>query len=328
MRAFVTGASGQIGLPLVRELVGQGHTVRALVRSAEKEEAVRSAGAEIIAGSMADRAALERGISGVDAVIHLAGGARGAGRETADVINRQATELLADVLRAQRAGPVGPKPNVVFASSATVYGDRSGLWVPEDFPTNAQTAYGKSKLAAEQALTAAGVPLVIARIAAVYGRGIRFTGDDRLKAGRGWLPGEGKNLIPLVHVDDCVAALIRIAERGFSTGGSEASSAVVHIAGKSTPLLREFYAEVHKQGGGTPMRFWSTWVPSVFQFRAAKENERLATLFGRKPRFTEDNLRIYTSSLRLRTDALEKQLGFTWKYADHKDGVAASVSPN
>ena len=326
MRAFVTGASGQIGLPLVRELVGRGHTVRALVRSAEKEEAVRSAGAEIIAGSMADRAALERGVNGVDVVFHLAGGARGSGRETADVINRQATELLADVLRSQPAG--SKKPNVVFASSATVYGDRSGLWVPEDFPSNAQTEYGKAKLAAEKALAAAGVPLVIARIAAVYGRGTRFTADDRLKAGRGWLPGEGKNLVPLVHIDDCVAALILIAERGFGTEGSERAPSVVHIAGKSTPLLREFYAEVHRQSGGKPMRFWSTWVPSVFQFRAAKENERLATLFGWKPRFTQDNLRIYTSSLRLRTDALEKQLGFTWKYADHKEGIAASVSPD
>lgn len=312
MRVFVTGASGQVGLPLVRELVGRGHSVVALVRTPAKEEAVRSAGAEVIAGSMADRAALERGVAGADVVMHLAGGARGAGRETADVINRQASELLADVIRS-----ANPKPSkVVFASSATIYGDRSGLWVPEDFPANPQTNYGRSKVAAEEALKGAGVPLVIARIAAVYGPGIRFTADDRMKAGRAWLPGEGKNLVPLVHVDDCVAALVLVAEK--------AEPGVVHVAGKSTPLLREFYAAVHKASGGKPMRFWSTWVPSVFQFRAAKENERIQTLLGTKPRFTEDNLRIYTASLRLRTDTLEKQLGFEWKYPDHKDGVAAT----
>ncbi len=316
MLAFVTGASGQIGLPLVRELAGRGWAVRALVRSAEKEEAVRSAGAEIIAGSMSDRAALERGIAGADVVFHLAGGMRGKGRETADVINRQATELLADVLRT-----AGRRTRVVYASSAAIYGDRSGLWVPEDFPSNPQTEYGKSKVAAEAALAALGVPLVVARIAAVYGRGIRFTADDRMKAGRAWLPGEGKNLVPLVHIDDCVAALVLIAEKAeFKAGGT-----VVHIAGKSTPLLREFYKAVFERAGGKPMRFWSTWIPSVFQFRAAKDNERLATIFGWKPRFTSDNLKIYTSSLRLRTDALEKQLGFVWKYPDHKDGVAASV---
>lgn len=312
MRVFVTGASGQVGLPLVRELVGRGHSVAALVRTPAKEEAVRSAGAEVIAGSMADRAALERGVAGCDVVMHLAGGARGAGRETADVINRQASELLADVIRSSN-----PKPSkIVFASSATIYGDRSGLWVPEDFPSNPQTNYGRSKVAAEDALKAAGVPLVICRIAAVYGPGIRFTADDRMKAGRAWLPGEGKNLVPLVHLDDCVAALVLVAEK--------AEAGVVHVAGKSTPLLREFYAAVHKASGGKPMRFWSTWVPSVFQFRAAKENERLQALLGTKPRFTEDNLRIYTASLRLRTDTLEKQLGFEWKYPDHKDGVAAT----
>lgn len=311
MRVFVTGASGQIGLPLVRELVGRGHTVRALVRTPAKEEAVRSAGAEVISGSMTDRAALERGVADADVVFHLAGGARGKGRETADVINRQASELLADVVRASPN-----RPRIVFASSATIYGDRSGLWVPEDFPANPQTNYGRSKVAAEKALEAAGAPLVIARIAAVYGPGIRFTGDDRMKAGRGWLPGEGKNLMPLVHIDDCVAALILIGEK--------AEPGVVHIAGKSTPLLRDFYGAVQKTAGGKPMRFWSTWVPSVFQFRAAKENERVQTVLGTQPRFTEDNLRIYTASLRLRTDTLEKQLGFEWKYPDHKDGIAAT----
>lgn len=311
MRVFVTGASGQIGLPLVRELAGRGHSVVALVRTPQKEEAVRSAGAEIIAGSMTDRAALERGVAEADCVVHLAGGTRGKGRETADVINRQASELLAEVVAAR-----AQKPRVVFASSATVYGDRSGLWVPEDFPTHPQTAYGTSKVAAEQALERAGAPLIVARIAAVYGPGIRFTADDRMKAGRAWLPGEGKNLVPIVHIDDCVAALRALAESG--------APGVWHVAGKSTPLLREFYAEVHKAAGGTPMRFWSTWVPSVFQFRAAKDNERIATLIGTKPRFTADNLRIYTASLRLRTDRLEKELGFTWKYPSHVEGVAAT----
>ncbi len=311
MKVFVTGASGQIGLPLVRELSGRGYAVKALVRTPTKEEAVRSAGAEVIAGSMSDRAALERGVADVDVVFHLAGGARGKGRETADVINRQATELLVDVLKAGKG-----TPKVVFASSATIYGDRSGLWVPEDFPSNPQTHYGRSKVAAELALTQSGLPVVIARIAAVYGPGVRFTADDRMQAGRAWLPGEGKNLVPLVHLDDCVAALALLGEKG--------APGVCHIAGKSTPLLREFYAEVHKKVGGKPMRFWSTWVPSVFQFRAAKENERLAGIIGTKPRFTEDNLRIYTASLRLRTDTLEKQLGFEWKYPDHKAGIAAT----
>lgn len=310
MKVLVTGASGQIGLPMVRELVGRGHRVRALVRNAAREEAVRSAGAEIVTGEMTAEN-LQTALVGMDAVMHLAGGARGRGRETAEVINTQLSERLADAVR-------GKPIRVVFASSATVYGDRSGLWVPEDFPPNPQTKYGKSKLAAEQALEGAGVPLIIARIAAVYGPGIRFSGDDRIKAGKGWLPGEGKNLTPLVHVSDCVAALCLLLEKG--------EPGVWHISGKSTPLLKEFYAAVHKAVGGKPMRFWSTWVPSVFQFKAAQANEALATIIGTKPRFTDDNLRIYTASLRLRTDKLEKQLGFEWKFGDHKDGIAASFA--
>ena len=315
MRIFMTGASGQIGFPLLRELVGRGHTVRALVRTPQKEEAVRSAGAEIIAGDLADKRAIERGVDGVDCIVHLAGGPRGAGKETADVLNRQGSQILADAI-ADAIRASGAAPKVVFASSGVVYGDRSGLWVPEDFPTNPQTRYGTSKVAAEDALIATGASVICARIGAVYGPGVRFTGDDRMKAGKAWLPGEGKNLVPVVHLDDCVMALVALTERG--------APGVWHIAGKSTPLLREFYAEVQKVAGGTPMRFWSTWVPSVFQFRAAKANEQLQTIMGTKPRFTEDNLRSYTASLRLRTDRLEKELGFVWRYPDHKEGVAAT----
>ena len=90
--------------------------------------------------------------------------------------------------------------------------------------------------------------------------------------------------------------------------------------------MKEFYKEVHKLAGGKPLRFWSTWIPSAFQNKFAKENERIMEKLGRKPKFTLDNLRLSTASIRLRVDRLEKEIGFTWKHPDWKEGLAATFA--
>ncbi|MBM4392472.1 MAG: hypothetical protein FJ090_15230 [Deltaproteobacteria bacterium] len=123
--------------------------------------------------------------------------------------------------------------------------------------------------------------------------------------------------MPIVHVDDCVNALIAVGERGEA-------GRVYHVGGPSTPTLKEFYAAVHARVGGKPVRFWSTWIPSAIQFAAARRNEGLSARLGRKPRFTPDNLRLMTASVRLRVDKLEKELGFSWAYPDYREGVAAA----
>ncbi len=311
-RSFVTGATGQIGLPLVRALVAAGHEVTALVRDEARAGAVRDAGARLLVGDLAATEALTRGVAGADHVWHLAGGLRGPG-VNADTLNRAGTEAIAEAAR-RHSG----LRTFTFASTCAVYGDRSGLWVAEDYPPSAQTEYGASKVAAEELLRASGLPLRIARIAAVYGPGLRFMQAESIRAGRAWLPGEGRNHVPVIHVDDCVNALVAVGLRG--------DPGVWHVSGPSTPNLKEFYAAVTDATGGKPVRFWSTWIPSALQYGVARRNEALMMRLGRKPRFTQDNLRLFTASVRLRVDRLEKELGFTWAHPDYRAGVAASVS--
>lgn len=316
MRVFVTGATGQLGLPLVRALCAAGHQVTALVRQETAAKAARDAGAALLVGHLEDKDVIERGVAGADLVVHLAGGLRGPGKVDADRLNRGGTVAIAAAAERHAARLHG----FIYASSCAVYGDRSGLWLGEDYAPAPQTDYGRSKVAAEALLTEvsarSGLKLHIVRIAAVYGPGLRFMQVDRIRAGRAWLPGEGRNLVPVVHVDDCAAALVAIGERG--------KPGVWHVSAPSTPTLREFYGEVARAVGGTPVRFWSTWVPSVFQYGAARQNENLMSLIGRKPRFTTDNLRLFTASSRLRTDRLEKELEFTWRWPGFRDGVAAA----
>lgn len=67
---FVTGATGQQGGAVARLLLSRGHKVRALVRKPESEaaQALRAAGAELIAGSMDDAGALVPAMRGADSV--------------------------------------------------------------------------------------------------------------------------------------------------------------------------------------------------------------------------------------------------------------------
>lgn len=312
MQILVTGASGQIGRALVPHLLSQGHTVVGLARSDASASVISSLGATAARGELGDVASLEAALDGCDALIHLAGGVRGKGTTTPDVLNRQGTDNLIAALSRH------PVERAVLASSCAVYGDRSNLWIEEDFEPSPNTRYGESKVACERAALASDTPWVIARLAAVYGEGFGFSMVERMAQGKAWLPGEGRNHVPTVHIDDAVGALTLLLDAPAGT--------IVHVADRSQPTLRAFYDDVHAVAGGEPMRFWSTYVPSYVQTWGARNNERLQSRLGLKPRFTPDNLKLFTNSVRLRTQVLE-DLGYTWKHEDHASGVRATWGP-
>ncbi|HEY7076206.1 MAG TPA: NAD-dependent epimerase/dehydratase family protein [Solirubrobacteraceae bacterium] len=72
MRIFIAGATGAIGVPLVRRLVAGGHTVAGMTRSESKAGALRALGAEPVVCDVFDLSALTAAVTGFgpDAVIH------------------------------------------------------------------------------------------------------------------------------------------------------------------------------------------------------------------------------------------------------------------
>ncbi len=319
-KVFVTGANGQLGVPLIRSLVADGYTVVGQARTPKRKARVEQAGASAcLLGDVYDIDLLTDGCRDARFVFHLAGAIRGRGQETADRINRMGTANLLAAL--ERAGST-PEA-VLFASSCAVYGDRSGLWMEEDMQPSPMTRYGLSKAEAEAMLLEAhaqrDLPVRIARIGIVYGPGFTVLLEDAIRRGRAWLPGEGQNLMPVIHVDDAVAALRAVAERGENGG-------VYHVSTWTPVQANDFYRAVAQRVGGKPARFWSTYVPTFVQQGIADTYERALSRTGRRPLLTPDMLKLLTASVRLKPERLDKELGFEWRYPELDAGMDATFA--
>src|SRR6516164_6063737 len=72
MQIFLTGANGFIGGAVASALIADGHTVRGLVRSKAKADAVAAYGVEAIVGSLDDAALLQAEAQAADAVVNAA----------------------------------------------------------------------------------------------------------------------------------------------------------------------------------------------------------------------------------------------------------------
>ncbi|MFT3865591.1 MAG: SDR family oxidoreductase [Solirubrobacterales bacterium] len=72
MRVFVTGASGWIGAPTVKELVAAGHQVVGLARSDASAAKIEAAGGTVRRGDLDGLDGLRAAATAADAVVHLA----------------------------------------------------------------------------------------------------------------------------------------------------------------------------------------------------------------------------------------------------------------
>lgn len=148
MRYLVTGGAGFIGANLVAKLLAGGHSVRVLDDlSAGKKERVPAA-AELIVGSITDRATCDRAGAGMDGVFHLAAIPRMPySIEHPQETNEVNVAGTINVLLAARDAKV---KRVVYSASSSAYGAQTKLPFVETMMPHPMSPYGLQKLVSEE----------------------------------------------------------------------------------------------------------------------------------------------------------------------------------
>ncbi|MFM6828810.1 MAG: NAD-dependent epimerase/dehydratase family protein, partial [Novosphingobium sp.] len=223
-RILVTGATGGLGLAIVREALARGHRVVATGRSPVAGEALQDMGAEFVPRDLAgDHAAAVPLLDGCDSVIHAAALSASWG-PACDFVkaNVTMTRRLLDT-----AGRKGVQ-RFVFVSSPSIfaaYADRVSIG-ENDAPTaRPLNLYAQTKLAAERLVLAPRgdtMACCAIRPRALVGQGDRVM-LPRLaqlaRRARMPLPGGGKALIELTDLRDAAWAVCEAEERAPSLVG-------------------------------------------------------------------------------------------------------------
>jgi nucleoside-diphosphate-sugar epimerase len=223
VKALVTGAAGFVGNHLVEMLVERGDEVRALVQPCQNTDCLRTLpSVEVTYGDLTDPPSLKRAVQGVQLIYHIAAKTGPWGPEKA----YQATNVqgLADLIFAAMEAGVH---RIVHTSSITVYGHHLRGIVTEDHPYHAENnPYSRTKIAGEKLIFRLvkehRAPVVIVRPAWIYGPRDRASFArfvNLVASGKGWILGNGNNIVPVVYVRDVAQGLIKAGDAGDEAVG-------------------------------------------------------------------------------------------------------------
>lgn len=232
MRLLLTGGTGFVGPAAARALAAAGHRVRCLVRRTSDLGPLTSAGAdvELVIGDVVDPASLPAALDGCEAVVHLAGLTKTVKPAAYYRVNGAGTENLAAA-----AAAAGVK-RFVHCSTLAVAGpmapDRP---IREEDPPAPVSHYGRSKLAAEEAVRryADRFEAVIVRPPIVYGPRDRdfFEIFKLARLGVAPKPGlAGDKRYSMIYVDDLARGVALALEKGKPAGPAADGSGVYYVS--------------------------------------------------------------------------------------------------
>ncbi|WP_448004061.1 SDR family oxidoreductase [Agromyces bauzanensis] len=210
MRVLVTGATGYIGGRLVPRLIEAGHDVRVLVRRPERLRDVPwAADVDIVEGDLADAAAVDRAMAGIEVVYYLVHSMGGRG-------DFEAVEL-------------GIARNV--AGSARHHGVRRIVYLGGLHPEGARLSrHLRSRARVGEILLASGVPTIVLQAGVIIGSGsTSFEMIRHLTEVLPYMPAPRwvRSFIQPIAVRDVLHYLIHAADlppevnRAFDIGGPD-----------------------------------------------------------------------------------------------------------
>lgn len=310
--ALVTGATGAIGPVLVRYLLAQGWTVRALVYSQDQVDAVPlPAAVTLYWGDINDGAVLQTAVSGATHVFHLAAKLHinSPSPDLADAYRQVNVEGTRQLYEAARAAGVR---RFVFFSTIAVYGPSAGDGLlTESSPVNPDSLYAQTKLQAEKIVLSEGgtaqMETVVLRLAAVYGGRVKGNYQRLLQAmrrNRFWPLGSGQNWRTLVYDVD-VARAAHLAAVHPKAGGQ-----VFNVTDGTVHTLDEILGAMRLALGKRPYR----WQLPIFPIKLLVRVIDMFLPYLKKKPVLSDTLNKYLENVAVDGQKISKMLGFEPEY--------------
>lgn len=226
MLALVTGGTGLLGSHIAEQLCRRGRSVRALCRSGSDARFLRTIGAEILEGDIADPSAVRRACEGVQTVYHAAARVGDWGPwEDFVRVSIDATQHLLDAAASAKVR------RFLHISSVSVYGHVNGAGkrfdetAPIGINVHRWSYYTRAKVEAERRVWAAHqagrVPVTVIRPAWLYGPRDRATLPrliDSIRTGKAKIVGDGTNRLNVVHAGNVAEGAILAAESERACG--------------------------------------------------------------------------------------------------------------
>lgn len=217
-KILITGASGFIGSFIVEEALRQGFDTWAAVRPSSSREYLRDERIHLIELDLNNEEKLTEQLRPhcFHYVVHAAGVTKCSNPDDFARVNRDGTRHLLHALSQQKS----PVERVVFLSSLSVFGaihEQQPYKPITDADTpQPNTAYGRSKLEAEQDALESRLPVIILRPTGVYGPRERdyFMMAKSIKGHIDFAAGYKRQDITFVYVLDVVQATFLALERG------------------------------------------------------------------------------------------------------------------
>lgn len=296
MTVFITGATGDLGRVLVRELVRHGVAMRLLVQRDSNRAGLELPGVEFVRGELSEPVTVRKGMTGCDAVLHLAAVGRHPGDGEAWRVALEGSQALLQAALEMRMS------SVVLVNELTVLGPTRDNEALDETSISPTTPF--ETLVREYADKGVGVKAVYAGMG--YGC-VRAPGHGglaehtllRLAAGKSLpVPGNGRNPLALGYFKDTVQGILLAHAQGRS-----GQSYILAGEAVTWPEFLEMAAEI--VGQEPPRQRMPLW---WMRLTAALPADVLAWA-GREWRYRSDKARL---ELGWRPVSIQDGLAETW----------------
>lgn len=247
MRFFVTGATGSLGVPLVKHLLASGHEVSILSRQDSAPDELKNSRIKIFKANLLDRGGLVHAFKGHDGIFHLAGfiGYKKFEHAAMQSVNVEGTRsviaacLEAGVKRLLHVSTV----NAIAASFDKKVLDETAEYNLSKF----NLGYAESKRAAEQLVKSEKrLDSVIVSPSTVYGAGdmAKKSRSVQVKVAKGKFPFYSNGGVSVAELGEVVNGMLQAYLKGRS--GER------YILGGENLTIKECFTLIAQEAGAKP----------------------------------------------------------------------------